>query len=157
MKIVAYILAGIIFVFWLFFLNISRKKTAISLRLGLDNPLMKNTIFQLNVLPLYTSIFLIIRGQPLLIIVAVVIYFLVSIFPNICYVLSLALNFTLVKLIFLYIWGSFTLDWLVILALTFLLDYLIVGHILIYVHGYGLEGYKIVYYEEDEKHQNDNT
>lgn len=91
MQILSYIVGSIFILIWLTYLKIGRKLAIASIARG-SGSIMPNTIFQLNILPIYISILLFLSGNILYLLLCLILFFISRLFIKTIFPLTFGLN-----------------------------------------------------------------
>lgn len=91
MKIIAYIFGGILVIVWLNSLYAGRKLAIKGIISGFGG-VMPNTVFQLNILPIFTAVLLFLTGNILFLLLSFVLFFISRMSISLAYLFSFALS-----------------------------------------------------------------
>lgn len=112
MQILSYIIGCILIIFWLISINTGRKIAIAGILKG-SGGVMPNTVFQLHILPFFTSILLFITGDILYFILCLILFFISRLSITLAHLFSFGLS-ALIGLLSFKIFGlDFKYYWIV--------------------------------------------
>lgn len=152
MKILSYIIGGVLILLWLIFLNTGRKNAIAGIVRG-SGGVMPNTVFQLNILPIFTAVLLFLTGNILFLLLSFVLFFISRLFISLSYLFSFALSALIGFKAIIFLGIEFKFSWLVSIIAGLLLGQMFCSIILNYVTGEDIK--KKIY--DKPKINNDNN
>ena len=134
MKILSYIISGFLILFWLIFLNTGRKNAIAGIVRG-SGGVMPNTVFQLNILPIFTALLLFLTGNILFLLLSFVLFYISRLSISLSYIFSFALSALIGFKALIFLGIEFKFSWLISILAGLLLGQVFCSIILNYVTG----------------------
>lgn len=134
MKILSYIIGGVLLLLWLIFLNTGRKNAIAGIVRG-SGGVMPNTVFQLHILPIFTTVLLFLTGNIIFLLLSFLLFLFSRLSISLAYLFSFALSALIGFKSINVLCVNFKLSWLVGIIAGLILGQVFCSIILNYVTG----------------------
>ncbi len=133
MKIASIIIGSILLLVSMINMRAGRKLSIKKLISGDTQGFMYNTVFQLNIIPFIAGLYLILYQNILFLGIFVIVYFASLVFINSYPIMTIILDYFMLKRLFIILFDRFNYDWLLIIVVTIIYDMIFLYSIIRYV------------------------